>query len=121
MVFGPHPRSYEQRLPKRMKRLALHGALTAKFGDGAIRVVDELDLDAPKTRVLVGYLDALKASRPHPRRRDRQRTPTSSSRRATCPGSSIIRADSLNVVDVLNADTLLITQPSLETMAEVYA
>ena len=62
VVFGPHPRSYEQRLPKRMKRLALQGALTAKFGDGAIKVVDDLGLDAPKTRELVGYLDALKAT-----------------------------------------------------------
>src|SRR6187549_1619034 len=62
VVFGPHPRSYEQRLPKRMKRAALHGALTAKYGDGAIRVVDELGLDAPKTRDLAGYLDALNAN-----------------------------------------------------------
>src|SRR5215211_1537627 len=61
VVFGPHPRSYEQRLPKRMKRLALHGALTSKFDDGAIRVVDDLGLEAPKTRELVGYFDALKA------------------------------------------------------------
>ncbi|MFL5216508.1 MAG: 50S ribosomal protein L4, partial [Microvirga sp.] len=36
-VFGPHPRSYEQRLPRKMRRLALRGALTAKFGDEAIR------------------------------------------------------------------------------------
>src|SRR5690242_16331342 len=61
VVFGPHPRSYEQRLPKRMKRLALHGALTSKFDDGAIRVVDELALDAPKTRELVGYFSNLNA------------------------------------------------------------
>ena len=45
-----------------MKRLALHGALTSKFDDGAVTVVDELGLDAPKTSVLVGYLDALKAT-----------------------------------------------------------
>src|SRR5215208_5011063 len=62
VVVGPHPRSYEQKLPKRMKRAALHGALTAKYGDGAIRVVDELGLDAPKTRDLAGFLDALNAS-----------------------------------------------------------
>src|SRR5215211_760831 len=62
VVFGPHPRSYEQRLPKRMKRAALHGVLTAKYGDGAIRVVDELGLQAPKTRDLAGFLDALNAS-----------------------------------------------------------
>ena len=61
VVFGPHPRSYEQRLPKRMKRLALRGALTAKFADGAVKVVEDLAMDAIKTRELVGYLDALKA------------------------------------------------------------
>src|SRR6476620_9533657 len=56
VVFGPHPRSYEQRLPKRMKRLALQGALTSKFDDGAIKVVEDLGLDEIKTKVLVGYL-----------------------------------------------------------------
>ena len=54
-VFGPHPRSYEQRLPAQMKRLALRGALTAKFGDGAIKVVDDVrarrDQDARPRRL----------------------------------------------------------------------
>src|SRR4249919_4090063 len=50
VVFGPHPRSYVQRLPKRMRRLALQGALTSKFSDGAIKFVADLDLDAIKTR-----------------------------------------------------------------------
>src|SRR3954471_13538688 len=61
VVFGPHPRSYAQRLPKRMKRLAPPGTLTSKFDDGAIRVVDDLALDAPKTRELASYFTALKA------------------------------------------------------------
>lgn len=120
VVFGPHPRSYEQRLPKRMKRLALHGALTAKYGDGALRVVDELGLDAPKTRELLGYLDALNASgRVLVVATGGEAFLEISAR--NLPRVSIIRADSLNVVDVLNADTLLIIQPSLATMAEVYA
>jgi len=120
VVFGPHPRSYEQRLPKRMKRLALHGALTSKFGDGAIRVVDELGLDAPKTRELVGYFEALKAGgRILVVATGGDQNLELSAR--NLPGVIILRADSLNVVDVLNADTLLITQPSLSTMAEVYA
>jgi len=119
-VFGPHPRNYEQRLPKRMKRLALHGALTSKFDDGAIRVVDEIGLEEPKTRELVGYLDALKAG-------GRILVVATGSddnlelSARNLPGVSIIRPDSLNVVDVLNADTVLITQPSISTMAEVYA
>lgn len=120
VVFGPHPRSYEQRLPKRMKRLALQGALTSKFGDGSIRVVDELGLEAPKTRELAGYLDALTAT-------GRVLVVATGSdanleiSARNLPGVVIIRADSLNVVDVLNADTVLITQPSISTMAEVYA
>ena len=55
-MFGPHPRSYEQRLPRKMKRLALRGALTAKLGDEAIKVIDAFGLEAIKTRDLAGVL-----------------------------------------------------------------
>jgi len=103
-----------------MKRIALHGALTSKFDDGAIVVVDELGLEAPRTRELVGYLDALKASgRVLVVATGADANLDLSAR--NLPGVSIIRPDSLNIVDVLNADTLLITAPSLATMAEVYA
>src|SRR5438874_12596785 len=60
-VFGPTPRSYEQRLPRKMKRLALRGALTAKLGDEAIKVIDTFALEAIKTRDLAGILGALEA------------------------------------------------------------
>lgn len=120
VVFGPHPRSYEQRLNKRMKRLALQGALTSKFDDGAVKVVQDLLLDAIKTRELVGYLDALKAvGRVLVVSAGKDEKLELSAR--NLPGVVIIRADSLNVVDVMDADMLLITQPSLPTMAEVYA
>src|SRR6188768_3984086 len=49
-VFGPHPRSYEQRLPRKMKRLALRGALTAKYGDEAIKVIDAFALEEIRTK-----------------------------------------------------------------------
>lgn len=120
VVFGPHPRSYEQRLPKRMKRLALQGALTSKFDDGAVKVVQDLLLEQIKTRELVGYLDALQATgRVLVVCEGRDENLALSAR--NLPGVVIIRADSLNVVDVMDADVLLITQPSLPTMAEVYA
>ncbi len=120
VVFGPHPRSYEQRLPKRMKRLALQGALTSKFDDGAIKVVEDLGLDEIKTKVLVGYLDSLQATgRVLVVASGKDEKLELSAR--NLPGVTIIRADSLNVVDVLGADVLLITQPSLPTLSEVYA
>ena len=120
VVFGPHPRSYVQRLSKRMKRLALVGALTSKFGDGAVKVVRDLELDEIRTRDLVGYLDALQATgRVLVVANAKDERLELSARNV--PGVDIIRADSLNVVDILNADVLLIIEPSLPTMAEVYA
>src|SRR6266576_5060286 len=61
-VFGPHPRSYEQRLPRKMRRLALRGALTAKLGDEAIGVVDSFGREAIRTQEVAGVLTALKAT-----------------------------------------------------------
>src|SRR6186713_2121669 len=61
-VFGPHPRSYEQRLPRKMKRLALRGALTAKLGDDQLKVIDGFGLDAVKTKDLLTVLQALDAT-----------------------------------------------------------
>jgi large subunit ribosomal protein L4 len=50
IVFGPTPRSYEQKMPLKMRRLALRSALSVKAAEGQIRVVDDLKMDAPKTR-----------------------------------------------------------------------
>jgi large subunit ribosomal protein L4 len=121
VVFGPHPRSYAQRLPRQMRRLALVGALTSKLDDGAIRIIDDFAFEGPKTRDLVGVLDALGRSEGRvlivaP---DTNDTLILSAR--NLPGVEVIRADSLNVVAVLNADTVVIEQPALSKMEEVYA
>jgi large subunit ribosomal protein L4 len=120
VVFGPHPRSYEQRLPKRMKRLALVGALTSKFDDGAVRVVTDLDLETIKTRRLAEHLRALQASgRVLLVEAARDERLELSAR--NIQGVTVIRADSLNVVDVIDADVMVITAPSIAAMSEVYA
>jgi large subunit ribosomal protein L4 len=121
VVFGPHPRSYAQRLPRQMRRLALRGALTSKFDDGAVRVVEDLAMDEIQTRELVGYLVALNASTGRvlviaPSRDERLELSA-----RNLPAVEVILADSLNTVDVLNADVLLITQPAIAAMSEVYA
>ncbi len=120
VVFGPHPRSYEQRLPRKMKRLALRGALTAKFGDEAVKVIDTFGLEAIKTKDLAGILRALEASgRVLVVSPGRDEKLVLSAR--NLPTVEIILADSLNVVDLLKADVVLIEQPSLARMQEVYA
>lgn len=120
VVFGPHPRSYEQRLPRKMKRLALRGALTAKLGDDQVKVLDSFGLEAIKTRELAVVLRALSADGRvlivSPRR---DQTLELSAR--NLPSVDIILADSLNVVDLINADLVLIEQAALARMQEVYA
>jgi large subunit ribosomal protein L4 len=118
-VFGPHPRSYEQRLPRKMKRLALRGALTAKFGDEAIKVIDAFALEAIRTKDLVGVLRALELTgRVLVVAPGRDQNLELSAR--NLPAVEVILADSLNVVDLLNADTVLIEQPSLARIEAVF-
>jgi len=59
IVFGPHPRSYEQKMPRKMRRLALRAALSAKATEGQIVVLDELTLDSPRTKEMTAILDNL--------------------------------------------------------------
>ena len=119
-VFGPHPRSYEQRVPRKMRRLALRGALTAKFGSEAIRIIDTFGLEAIGTKDFAAVLAALEA-----RGRILVVAPGSDERlrlsARNLPAVDVILADSLNVVDLLNADVVLIEQPALARMEEVYA
>lgn len=59
IVFGPHPRSYEQKMPRKMRRLALRSALSAKAAEGQIVVLDELKLESPRTKEMTAILDNL--------------------------------------------------------------
>jgi large subunit ribosomal protein L4 len=120
VVFGPHPRSYEQRLPRKMKRLALRGALTAKLVDEQLKVIDTFGLEAIKTSELAGVLRALAADgRVLVVAPGRDQNLELSAR--NLPTVEVILADSLNVVDLLKADLVLIEQPALARMEEVYS
>jgi large subunit ribosomal protein L4 len=120
VVFGPHPRSYEQRMPAKMRRSALRGALSAKQADGAVRVVTGFDLDGIKTAAMLERLEAWKAGGkvllvlP-----TRDQTVERSSRNLR--SVRVILADSLNVVDLLEADTGVFTREALDRAQEVYA
>ena len=102
-----------------MKRLALRGALTAKLGDEAVKVIDSFGLEAARTRDIVGVLAALEA-----RGRVLIVAPAVDERlrlsARNLPNVGVILADSLNVVDIINADVLLFEQPALARMDEVY-
>jgi large subunit ribosomal protein L4 len=120
VVFGPHPRSYEQKMPAKMRRSALRGALSAKQAEGAVRVVTGFELDAIKTKSMIERLEAWKAEGkvllvlP-------ARDPTVERSSHNLQAVRVILADSLNVVDLLEADTVVFTREALDRAQEVYA
>ncbi len=59
VVFGPHPRDYSQRTPKKMKRLALRSALSARAAEGDVKVVETFDWSIPKTKQALALLSAM--------------------------------------------------------------
>jgi large subunit ribosomal protein L4 len=62
VVFGPRPRSYEQKMNRKMRRLALRSALSAKAADAQIIIMDQLSMDEPRTRAMRDMLANLKLS-----------------------------------------------------------
>ena len=68
VALGPHPRSYAQRTPKKMVRLALHSALSDRAAEGKVLVLDGWGWETPKTKDAVAALKALEHRRPGPHR-----------------------------------------------------
>ncbi len=120
VVFGPHPRSYEQKMPTKMRRSALRGVLSAKQAEGAVRVVEGFDLDEIGTSAIIQRLTGWKAEGKVllvlPARDQTIELSCRNLREVR-----VIMADSLNVVDLLEADTVVFTREGLERAQEVYA
>jgi large subunit ribosomal protein L4 len=120
VVFGPHPRSYEQKMPTKMRRTALRGVLSAKQAEGVVRVVEGFDLDGIGTKALLGRLSGWEATgKVLVVLASRDETVERSCR--NLQEVRVILADSLNVVDLLEADTVVFTRQALERAQEVYA
>ena len=120
VVFGPHPRGYEQRMPAKMRRAALRGVLSSKASDGRVLVIEGFDLDEGRTRAFRGRLDGWKVQG--------KVLLVLSARDETVERASrnlrevrVILADSLNVIDLLDADTIIFTRDALQRAQEVYA
>jgi large subunit ribosomal protein L4 len=116
-VFGPHPRSYEQKMPRKQRRNALRGALSMKQQEGAIRVVEEIALDEPKTSMVAGLFDQLQAgARTLFVIPEHDLNLEKSTRNLA--GVRTILASNLNPSDVLIADTVVFTRSALTDVEE---
>ncbi len=107
VVFGPTPRSYEQDMPRKMRRLALRSALSAKAAEQQIVVVDSLNMAAPRTKAMVQFLSKVDAQRSTLILLPEQNQTVELSAR-NLPNVKTLRAGYLNVRDLLGYETLVV-------------
>jgi len=119
-VFGPTPRSYSFKLPKKVRRLAIKSALSSKVVDNEIIVLDQLALNAPKTKEFAGILNNLKVARKALVVTANYEDNVALSAR-NIPGVKFVAADGINVRDVMLYDKLIITKEAVEKVQEVLA
>ena len=119
IVFAPKPRDYSYTLNKKVKRLALKSALSAKAAEGAIVVVDELKLDAIKTKPVKQFLDAAGVTKAVVITPEVNDVVVKSAR--NIPVVVTTTAKILSVYDIVNAKQLVIDKAALAIIEEVYA
>jgi large subunit ribosomal protein L4 len=119
VVFGPTPRDFSYRLPKKARRAALKSALSAKLRAGNMVVLDQLQVDEPKTRVMANMFQALDVQKPLVVTADWDRNVELSAR--NIPGAVVAKSMGLNVYDILNSQKLVITKDAVTMLEEVLA
>ncbi|MEE6452841.1 50S ribosomal protein L4 [Gottfriedia acidiceleris] len=120
IVFGPTPRSYSYKLPKKVRRLAIKSALSTKVLEQNMLVLEDLALNAPKTKDMVTVLTGLSvAKKVLIVTADLNENVALSAR--NIPGITVIAANEVNVIDVLHHDTLIMTKAAVEKVEEVLA
>jgi large subunit ribosomal protein L4 len=120
VTFGPTPRSYSYKMPKKQRRLALKSALSSKVNDENILVVEELSLESPKTKEMKQVLAGLSSdAKVLVVTADYNDSVALSVR--NLPGVKFVTADGVNVLDILNYKKIIITQDAVKKVEEVLA
>ena len=120
IVFGPTPRSYSYKLPKKVMRLALKSVLSQKVLDNSLVAVDSLAFDAPKTKDFVNVLNNLNVDTKTLVLVEEDNEKAALAGR-NLPNVKILKAKCVNVLDVANSDKLVVTQKALDQLEEALA
>ncbi|RHW33900.1 50S ribosomal protein L4 [Neobacillus notoginsengisoli] len=120
IVFGPVPRSYSYKLPRKVRRLAIKSALSTKVQEENILVLESLAFDAPKTKDFVNVLKGLSVEKKAlVVTADLDENVALSAR--NIPGITVVSANGISVLDVINHDKLIMTKAAVEKVEEVLA
>ncbi|MBR2560139.1 MAG: 50S ribosomal protein L4 [Firmicutes bacterium] len=120
IVFAPKPRDYRYAVPKKLKRLALKSALSAKVQDNEMIVLDEIKFDAPKTKEMVKMLQNVKAGKKAlivTAEKDENVVKSA----ANIPGVRTALVGTMNVYEIVTAGSFIVTKEAVEKIQEVYA
>lgn len=119
ITFGPHPRSYRQAIPRKMRRMALRCVLSAKAEDGELKVLEEFNFTEPKTKKMVEVLSALGVDAsalivtPEP-----EENVIKSARNLS--GIKTMPINVLNVLDILSHKMLLMTETAVRRAEKLW-
>lgn len=119
IVFAPKPRDYSFSVPKKVKRLALKSALSAKAQNSEIIVLDELSMEAPKTKTMVEMLGKFDSKKTLIVVKESNDSIYKSVRNIV--GAHVLPVNNINVYDILKYDNMIITKDAVEMVEEVYA
>jgi len=119
VAHGPKPRDYSQKVNKKVRRLAMLSALSIKVREELFTVVKEFNLDKPSTKAVKNFMNAIHAEKAlivfHA---DGDRIARSA---RNIPGAKVMNVASINVYDILNSKTMVVTPEVVARLEEVYA
>ena len=119
IVFAPKPRDYRYTLPKKLRRLAMKSALSSKVAENQIVVVDELKFEEPKTKEMLKFLQAVNADKKAliiTAEKDENVVKSA----ANIPGVRTALATTMNVYEIVNHTSFIVTKEAVELIEEVY-
>ena len=118
VVFGPKPRDYGLRVPKKMKKAAVRCALSLKLSEAKLLVVERFDLPEIKTKSFVGHKEKLKLESALIIVNGENANLQKSARNV--PGIKVMKTEGLNLFDILRYDQLVLTKEAIEYIERVY-
>lgn len=118
-VFGPRPRKYDIKLNKKVRRLARASALSHKASNGQIVVVEDLNMSAPRTKDFINMLSRLDVSAVKSLVVTKENNTNVYLSGRNVVGSGVVEATSLNVVDILNANKLVLSEGAVSVLSEM--
>lgn len=120
VVFAPKPRSYRYTVPKKLRRLAMKSMLSSKAQENELIVIDEISFEEPKTKKMVKMLEDVKAQKKALIvMADKDENVIRSA--ANIPGVRTALVGTMNVYEIINHNSLILTKAAVEKIEEVYA